>query len=249
MATSGSGTSIPAVSAVGNYTLAQLVSKWRVRLDDTLEPYLWSNEELTEYADVLQKMIFDEMLHYEDRSTEGVCNVNLVQGNGLINISTRITKVIRAKLDSQTRWLDMRDLAYMDERYPGWDITPATQEIPHTFVTGMPYGKAYLYPPHSSLTDVLRLVVHRRPLVDLDWGTHSGSPLEVDRFAELLVHGIMWQAYLKQDADTYDPKRAEEQRLMWEGENHRGGDKDQIRRIIIRETSPARSASPMAAFQ
>lgn len=250
MATTWNGWSVPAAEATGNFTLQQLVDKWRARLDDILAPYLWSNEELTEYADFLQKMIFAEMLHFEDRRTPAVCQVALVQGDTLKTVSNRILKISRARLASQTNWLNIVDAADMDSRYPGWDTVAAPQAIPHTLVTtGMGEGEVYLYPPLLAATDSLRLVVFRKPLVDLDWNAHSGSPLEIDRFAEFLVHGIMWQAYQKQDADTYDPQKAEAQRILWEGADTKGGDKEKIRRIILKETSQPKSASPMVAFQ
>lgn len=248
MATTGSGTSTPAASPVGSYTLAQLVEQWRERLDDTSgdEP-LWANSEFAGFADKLQKMLAAEMPVLEDRTTPEVCEVSLVQGDGLISLNSRITFIKRAKIDGQTYPLQIADSDYMDINYPGWDDAGVTEGTPTILVTqGVGPDKAYLYPPCDG-AKTLRLVVYRLPLVDLDYASHSGQPLELDKYAHLLVHGIMWQAYMKQDSDTYDKQKAEAQRVLWEGVNGKGGDKEQIRRMVLRRHAEPLTASPMMA--
>jgi len=56
-----------------------------------------------------------------------------------------------------------------------------------------------------------------------------------------LTNGIMWQAYLKQDAQTYDKLKAEEHRILWEGRNGDGGDKEKIKRLVLGEYSSSGS--------
>jgi len=90
----------------------------------------------------------------------------------------------------------------------------------------------------------LKLVVHRLPLVDLDYTTHSAQSLETDKYVHLFTNGIMWQAYLKQDADTYDPKKAERHRVLWEGENGHGGDKEKIQVMVLKERAQVEYSHP-----
>lgn len=238
MATTGSGTSAPAQPTGGSYTLAQLVSRWRSALDDTVEEYLWSNDELTSYADKLQKELVAELPILEDRTDDTICNVAIVQGNGLIDLSMqRIITIKKAWIDGQAEPLHVYTSAQMDANYGDWQgvevaVTQATPTI--LVLPGMGVDKAYLYPPLDEATGTLKLLVYRLPLLDLDYDIHSSEYLEIDKYAHLLIHGIMWQAYLKNDADTFDQKRAEQQRVYWEGADGKGGDREQIRRMVYR---------------
>lgn len=249
MATSGSGTSTPITGVGGSYTLAQLVSRWRQRLDDTEAPYLWSDDEITEYCDTLQKMLVAEIPILDDREETSICDVALVQGDGLVELSPRITRIVRARLDGEDRFLDIVDAEYMSDNYPDWDDPSYTQDTPTMLIVkGVGPNKAYLWPPLDAVTGTLKLQVYREPLLDLVYSQHSTEFLEIDQYAHLLVHGIMWQAYLKQDSDVYDPRRAEQHRIYWEGENGHGGDKERIRRMVLRRHQYPSVVAPMKAF-
>ena len=155
----------------------------------------------------------------------------------------------RARLSGQSTPLQIQHQDFMDAYHSDWDGDTPTEGVPTILVTeGVGYDKAYLYPVLAAATGTLNLVVYRLPLVDLNYTAHSGQALELDKYAHLFVHGIMWQAYLKQDSDTYDKKRAEEQRVLWEGRDGHGGDKEQIRRMVLRRHAEPKSASPMTAF-
>lgn len=246
MATSGSGTSVVATPiAPGSYTLGQLVGFWRDRLDDKVGPdYLWSNEEFTEYVDSIQKQLCTELLLLLDRHGAEVCQYQLVQGNGLIDISPRLLHIVRAVVDGSTQFLELAHASDMDNGYPiGWDTAATAQAEPKTLVIrDMGLNKVYLYPPMLAATGLLKLVAYRLPLVDLVWATHSTLPLEIDRYSHLLMHAVMQQAYLKQDAETYDPDKAEQHGVLWEK------DKEKIRRMVNMERGRASSASPVLAF-
>lgn len=249
MANSGVGTSAPVDVAQlnGSYSLAQLVSRWRRKLDDALTPYLWSNDELTEYADNLQKQLCAEFFLIEDRRTPEICSISLVQGDSLLALSPRILKIKLAYIEGADTQLKVRTADFMDENFPGWD-SDTTQGDPVYLVTrGVGMGEAWLYPVMPE-AGTLNLVVYRLPLFDLDYSEHAGMSLEIDRFAHLLTHGIMWQAYDKNDDGANNPLKAEEQRVLWEGRNGLGGDKEKIRKMAMYSDNTPRTASPMAAF-
>lgn len=233
MATTGSGTSSAAAILPGSFTLAQWISRWRARLDDTLEPYLWSNDELTEYVDTLQKQLVAEMPILEDREDATICNISLVQGDGSIDLSMqRILRIEKAWIDGEVSPLTIVSSAYMDAYYGDWQgvDTTVAQNTPTVLVTqGMGTGKAWLYPPLASATGTLKMLVYRLPLLDLGYGDHSSEYLEIDKYAHLLIHGILQQAYLKQGADTYDPKRSDRHGILWRA------DEEKIRRMVLRE--------------
>jgi hypothetical protein len=222
----------------GSYTLGQLVTKYRRRLVDEIGTPLWSDDEFTEFIDMLQKMICADFRILEDRSTTSVCSVDLVQGSGLVSVSPRITHIVRGRVDGETAFLTLKTSAEMDDEYGAdWESASVTQDMPTILVTkGMGLNKVYLYPPLDVVAGgTLKLAVYRLPLVDLDYTTHNAQYLEIDKYVHLLFNGVMWQAYLKQDADTYDPKKAEQHRVFWEGKDGSGGDKDKIQRMVLRE--------------
>lgn len=61
----------------------------------------------------------------------------------------------------------------------------------------------------------LELNVYRLPLNDID-ETSSAFELTDVRHQRALVHYMKYRAYMKQDADTYDPKSSERSRATWE---------------------------------
>jgi len=240
--------SIPAVGRGYFYSLDELIVIWRKMLDDENEPYLWDNDELTWYAHYLTNNLCAEMHLIEDRTTEEICQVTLAVGDGFIDIDPRITHIKRARITGQTTLLGVKPATWMDNYYTNWDSDTIDQSTPTKLVYGgVGNGRAYLYPPSDAI-GTLEFVVYRRPLEVLNYALHRSNPLEIDRFAHYLHNGILSQAYLKQDTDTYDPARSEKHRVLWEGENGLGGDKEQIRREAMRMFQEPTSASPMAAF-
>jgi hypothetical protein len=217
-------------------------------LDDENSPYLWGNDELTYYADRIQKILCSDFNPILEKDNVDICDVALTAGDGLIQVDRRITSIQRARIAGQTSLLKIVDSGYMDAYHGAWDLSSVTQDTPTKIVTkGVGYGQAYLYPPIDT-TGTLELVVYRMPLEDLEWALHQNEPLELERFAHFFHHGILYQAYLKQDTDTYDPRRAEQHRILWEGQNGRGGDKDKIRRMLIDYDDGPSVAGPMPAF-
>lgn len=257
MATSGGGTSSPVSSGLtGSYTLGQLISMWRRRLDDEAEPYLFSNELLTECADRVQKELAAEMPILEGRTEAAVFQIPLVAGDGIVTVSPRITRVVSARLVGETDKLAVVDSALMDRACgPAWAETELVGEVLHlTAEHGTPQyfvldgfgpGKAVVYPPLEAATATVELYALRAPLLDLDYDAHAAEYLEVDRYAHLLVYGIMYHALTMRDAETGAGKSAEQYRVLWEGQDGHGGDKERIKRLVWK----ARMASATTEVQ
>jgi hypothetical protein len=219
-------------------------------LDDPTTPFLWSNDELTTYADKLQKELASEIPLLTDRTTAAICKIDLSQADGLLSIDPRILMIKTAKIDGETNFLQIQDSDYMDAYYPEW-YTDTTEGTPTHLVTrGVETNKAFLYPLADEDIDggVLSLSVVRDPLITLDFTTNEDDDMELERYAHLFVHGILKEAYMKQDTDAFDPRRAERHRIKWEGEEGNGGDKEKIRLLYYRYHGRSQSASPMAAW-
>lgn len=195
-------------------TLAALVSRWRSRLDDTAEPYLFSNQELTDYGNTAINEVCREIPAIEDGTTAATCQIAVVVGSEILSLSDRVVWIRRAKLSSQTKPLTLVPQEFMDSAYNDWE--DADNGSPqYLIIDGVGTNKVRLYPP-SDAVDTLNLTVTRLPLADMVYATDSASSPEVPaKYHDMLENGVMAIAYLKQDADTYDAKKADFHYNLW----------------------------------
>lgn len=221
MATSGSGTGTPITGGTGT-TLATIVSRLRQRLDDVNEPHLWSNDELTELIARLQRELVVELQLLPDRETSGIALMTVAQGMGAFTMDPRIVEVKHAELDGTDLTIVSSDT--MDKTTPGWDDATVVEDVPTTLVVDV--GR--LYPPMAAATGTLRMIVTRRPLLDLDYGSHSELPLEIDVYVPYIYSGVMNLAYAKHDTDAESLPRAAYHAAQWKI------DHETIRREVLR---------------
>ena len=225
----------------GDKTLAELVTRWRLKLDDNTEPYLWSNQEFTDYMNNAINQLCREIPLIEDYSTAAICNVTVLNGSTTLSISDRIIYIKRAKLLSQERPLTMVSLEHMDYKYSDWE--DATSDEPSLLIVdGMGTNKVRLYPP-SNAADTLKLTVIRLPQYDMTYASDSAASPEIPgKYFDKLDNGVIYQAYLKQDADTMDQKKSDYHLKLWMK------DFEDIKRSMLRSTSRNRVVAPHGAF-
>lgn len=194
-------------------TLADLVARWRLFLDDSVETYLWSNAELTAYANAIIDELCLEIPLIEDSTTAAICQVAVTTPTATYSIDPRIVFVQRAKLGSQTQPLPTRTVAWMDANIADWENATAADPI-YLIAQGLGTNTVRLYPPPDA-NDTLYLTVTRKPLSDLSWSTPTAAPEIPTRLHALLDNGVYFMAYNKQDADTYSPKKAAYHERLW----------------------------------
>ena len=194
--------------------LRDLILLFRTEVDDVAEPYLWSDEELGEYATDAQNEACRRARLLIDSSTTAVCQYNVLAGDPWITLDPRVIFVRRARVASRTPRLSR--LSYRDlDAIPGWEAQTGTVQ---SFITDMETGKLRLYkywpaddplpvpPATATVMDTLNLTVVRLPLTDL---THLDDEVEIHaRYARNLRHWMAHRAYLKRDEDTFDEKKA-----------------------------------------
>lgn len=211
----------------GGLTLATIVARLRNRLDDAVEPYLWSNEELTDYVNEVLNELCRDIPIIEDGTNTQMCRYSVLAGETLVNLNQRITVVKKGKLESQPRPLAVRTAQWMDASYPDWENAAAG--VPSILVTeGVGTDRARLYPP-STADEVLWLTVYRLQLVDMFWGTDQDYQPEVPaRYHDKLFNGVLMKAYGKQDVDTFDAKKQVAHERQWLR------DKEEIKRAVVK---------------
>jgi hypothetical protein len=191
-------------------TLKDLRRRARNRLDDKVAPYLWDQEELDDYInDALRDAAIRANLVVEDDYS-----IAITAGTTKYALPSSTLKVKSVRLASNLEYTLTESSIRQQEQYYGGraDITgtPLRYALDKTKTgTGEDYGIrvraiTFLETPDTADTayvDIVRLPAlleseYDAPEIDEIW--HSD-----------LIFGIEGYAYLKQDADTYDPKKSE----------------------------------------
>jgi hypothetical protein len=149
-------------------TRSEIIDQVRSRLFDTEDPLLWSDADLDEYLNNIVNHLCDECGLIEDATTPSICQISVVADTTTYDIDSRIIRIKRAKLASQTQPLNIIRVncaSYMDARYNDWEN--ADSGVPTLLLaSGFGNNKVRLYPPRDT-TDTLNMIVYRRPLVAL----------------------------------------------------------------------------------
>ena len=201
--------------------LRDLILLFRTEVDDKAEPFLWSDEELAEYATDAENEACRRARLLIDSTTADICTYDVLAGDPWITLDPRVIFVRRAYVD--TRTIRLSRLSYRDlDAIPGWGAQTGTVQ---SFITDMATGKLRLYkywpaddpppvpPATATVMDTLRLTVVRLPLTPL---THLDDEIEIhERYARSLRHWMAHRAYLKRDEDTFDEKKSAQAEAMF----------------------------------
>lgn len=197
-------------------SLADILRRTRSRLDDLNKPYLWSDQELLDCTnDALRDAaIRANLVVQDDISIPFKQNTDLTWKDKYA-LASGILDVQSVRLNSQLTYTLLRTSMRRQEQYYGgrpvqtgkpWayalDKTQAgTGDDTGIFVRSITFIGTPIE-ADTALLDVLRLPA----LMDLDY--RDDVP-EIDEIWHPdLIYGITELAYLKRDADTFDPKRS-----------------------------------------
>ncbi len=165
-------------------------------------------------------------------TTKAVTFLPTVESTDIYNTDNRIVKMIRAKLVSQSKPLTIIGkgaLAYLDAEYGDWES--ASDGTPQVLCEdGFGDDKIKLHAPPDA-ADVLRFRVYRRPLVNLDTNRGSDVPEISAKYHRLLNNGVLYRAYGKRDAETFDERQSNKYYKQWIQE-----DIPEVRRIDLTRT-------------
>ncbi len=181
-----------------------LKDRSRLDLADTEEPFLWSDEELYDYSDDAQKMFTRLTGGLPDASSALATVLSFSATSDWVATHPSILKVRQAYRPDTGNKIDVvnyEDLGNLGIRLDG------RKGEPKVLIIGMEENRAKLYPaPETSGT--IQLLVDRMPLKDI---TDGDQKLEVaDKHSNGLRMWIKARAYMKQDAETYDKRQADD---------------------------------------
>jgi hypothetical protein len=193
-------------------TLQDLITVFRNEADDATEPYLWSDEELIEFAnDAESEACRRARLLVDSTSALTQLLVDPLDA-GVIALDPSVVFVRRAQLMSG-RPLARRTVQDMDECNPYW--RNAAPSVPNTFITDFQTGSILLHPAPSA-ESVLLLTIVRTPLVEMK--NLDDKPEIAPRWHRALRHWMLFRAYSKQDSQANDPKKAADSLALFEQE-------------------------------
>lgn len=195
-------------------TLADLRRRARSRLDDTVVPYLWSDTDLLDYINdtVRDASIRANLVVQDDIAIPFTQKVDLTW-NSKYALSSGVLQVKSIYLDSlpsinlrQTSF--RRQDAYSGSR-PVFNGSPFAYALDQTQAgSGDDLGifvRSVTFIGAPVKADTARISIIRLPALMAD----DFDVPEIDEiWHPYLISGITGFAYLKRDADTFDPKRS-----------------------------------------
>ena len=189
---------------------SEVFEEARARLDDTVEPFLWTNPDIIRYANQAEKDIARMTGVITDSSTATICQAVINTGAKLITVSPLIVEIHAAYCTGQPGIpLIKKSIHEMDDMIPGWRTTVGT---PVLFIPEYEPSKVRLYPYYVSTLpipetaiDTLNLEVSRLPKTPLTGVLLlTASPEVPELYHMCLVSGMLKYAFLKRDSETYN---------------------------------------------
>ena len=195
-------------------THSEIITLARSWLDDSAVPYNWSLTEMIAFYNDTVNEFCEQTRILVDSTTEVICKITLASGTAKYVLDSRVIDILTGRLVTGDRKITRRTRTYMDSHSSGWDSTTASTGTPMNFLGDLNTGYIILVPAPDSI-DTLWLTVVRFPLLQLTSTTLDTSPEIHFKYHFGLLDGICGRAYLKQDAETYDPKKAERHLGLW----------------------------------
>lgn len=189
-------------------TLAELIAAYRAESLDNVKPYFVSDELATGYANEAVTEACRRSIPLRDSSM----TASVTAGEELVPLSNKVIRLIRARLQSQSRPLEFVTTYEMDCGTPAWESITG---IPQSVVTDYQNNTLRLWPVPIA-DDTLLLTVDRLPLKKME--SDDDEPELREEYHDGLVDWMLHKAYSRQDADMFDPRKAEQYARAFESE-------------------------------
>lgn len=190
---------------------SELLGAFRDEVVDTAKPYLWKDPEVFRYMDDAYRM-FVRLVGGIADFTSDVASAAIVAGDPLGVLDASVLRIMRAQRRSdngEIKIINFTDLDRLSRGDYGQVKQLQLNDEPGPVrygVIGMQRGIVrWLQVP--MVDDVADLQVYRLPLVRIDDFEQTLDEVDEDHHLSLL-HWMKYRAYSKQDADSFDGKRA-----------------------------------------
>lgn len=186
--------------------VADFITEFRDTVADHAVPPFWSSENIVRYLNEAVQEACERAKLIEDRSTAAVCSIPLQAGESTYALHPSVFEIKR--LTFRGRPLDETSVEELDADSPGWE-TRSGQPRLYIFeqASGIRPAQVRLVPTPTA-ADTIALTVCRGALKPLSADNDAGRPELPERFHLRLMDWMLHRAYLKQDADAFDPNKA-----------------------------------------
>ena len=184
------------------------IKRFRTHLRDAADPPFWVDEEIVGFLNEAVQEACERSKLIEDRSTPEVCSIVTVPGQSTYKLHASVFQIKRLAL--QGRPLEETCVEALDCDSPGWENRSGK---PRCFIVEQASGVSpanIRLVATPNLVETLALTVYRGALKPLIADAGIFKPEIPERFHERLLDWVYHRAYLKQDADAFDPKKAAE---------------------------------------
>lgn len=204
------------------FTLNDIIRRSRSRLDDLKKPYLWTDQELLDYINDAMRdaCIRANLVVQDDISLPFKQNADLTW-KSKYNLASGILDVQSVRLQSQLEYTLIRTSIRRQEQWYGGRTnqagTPWAYALDKTQSgTGVDAGimvRSITFISAPTAADTALLDVSRLPVL-LENGDDVPEMDEI--WIPDLIPGVTELAYLKRDADTFDPKKSARDGALFE---------------------------------
>lgn len=197
---------------------SELLELFRKEADDTMEPYLWSDEEVLAYLNEAQEVHVRLTGGLADRRGP-LSKITYKTGDQFKKYDEKILRIQGAWDENNNKITvqnyDSLETGYLEDDY-GRRINAGlddgrTGDIKY-LITDVDAGDIQLYPipDHDGS---IRMYIRRLPKDDI---TSTSVELEIPSYHHLnLLNWVKYKAFMKQDVETFDGTRAKEFRMAF----------------------------------
>lgn len=190
--------------------LAALRSSLRQNvLDDTVEPYLWSDETLNRFLNnaVREACIRARLLKVDAESDAKLCRIAVAANQSTVKFNPCILALRSGIIEGACNNLWAMTSRSMDLLEPGWDNGTHQASRPEYMVMDLAQKSFRLFPKPSEAI-VLRLRAWRTPKDSEVMEGDDQEPAVVIPDPEELRHWAAHEAYLNTDSDHFDAQKS-----------------------------------------
>lgn len=185
---------------------SELLELWRSEITDKVVPYLWSDVEAFGYMDDAQKRFCRKTDGIADSRTAAVTQLSIVPGTDWYTTHVSILNVRAATRGDTGKPLDLYTAEQANTIGIYFAPTPAGP------IKGLVLGlesHAVRATPMPNETVTVNLSVYRLPLVAITDDGDQDFEIDEQHHAALMLW-MKSRAYGKQDAETYDRRKAQD---------------------------------------
>lgn len=186
--------------------VADFIAEFRGVVKDHQVPQFWSSENIVRYLNEAVQEACERARLIEDRTTPAVCSIPVRAGESTYLLHPSVLQIKRLTL--RGRPLDESSVEELDSESHEWETRSGT---PRVFIfeqgSGAQPPKVRLVPTPAA-ADAIALTVYRGALKPLSVDSDQAKPEIPERLHDRLLDWMLHRAYLKQDADAFDPNKS-----------------------------------------